>query len=283
MLIEKLYVLYTYNDAEIGLYYLKSRYYDPVIGRFISQDDVSYLDPKTINGLNLYAYCGNNPVMAVDPEGTAWWKWLVGALVIVGLAVATIVTAGIAGVGIGAAFAAGFAGAAIGVGASGLAVTIAAGAFAGAVISAGIGLVTGAIIGGLTTGTWKGAFDEASNGFMIGSITGALMGGIKSGITYARTTPLLRSVSKNELKSIKSMKAFTSNGNMESKWFATNKVDVSKWAKWFNQSDYIGIRVPKNVLTGQGVYFNPFLDGIGSAYCIDIDLLNTIIKGIWFF
>ena len=40
---------------------------------------------------------------------------------------------------------------------------------------------------------------------MIGSITGALMGGIKSGITYARTTPLLRSVSKNEFKSIKSI------------------------------------------------------------------------------
>ena len=61
-----------YYDTETGLYYLKSRYYDPETGRFISIDDISYLDPETINGLNLYSYCGNNPVMNVDPEGTFW-------------------------------------------------------------------------------------------------------------------------------------------------------------------------------------------------------------------
>ena len=33
-------------------------------------DDISYLDPESINGLNLYAYCGNNPVMGYDPNGT---------------------------------------------------------------------------------------------------------------------------------------------------------------------------------------------------------------------
>ena len=52
------------------MYYLKSRYYDPETGRFITIDDISYLAPDTINGLNLYAYCGNNPVMNVDPNGT---------------------------------------------------------------------------------------------------------------------------------------------------------------------------------------------------------------------
>ena len=51
------------------LYYLQSRYYDPETGRFINADDVSYLDPETIHGLNLYAYCLNNPVMYVDPSG----------------------------------------------------------------------------------------------------------------------------------------------------------------------------------------------------------------------
>ena len=59
-----------YYDVETGLYYLKTRYYDPETGRFITIDDVSYLAPDTINGLNLYAYCGNNPVMNVDPNGT---------------------------------------------------------------------------------------------------------------------------------------------------------------------------------------------------------------------
>ena len=69
---------YCYDD-ETGLYYLKSRYYDPEVGRFITIDDVSYIAPETINGLNLYAYCGNNPVMYTDTEGTAkwwqFWKW----------------------------------------------------------------------------------------------------------------------------------------------------------------------------------------------------------------
>ena len=32
-------------------------------------DDLSYLDPESINGLNLYAYCGNNPIIFYDPDG----------------------------------------------------------------------------------------------------------------------------------------------------------------------------------------------------------------------
>ena len=70
-----------YYDTETGLYYLKTRYYDPEVGRFITIDDTSYLDPETINGLNLYAYCGNNPVMNVDPDGTFFWTLLIGALI----------------------------------------------------------------------------------------------------------------------------------------------------------------------------------------------------------
>ena len=63
-----------YYDTETGLYYLKTRYYDPEIGRFITIDDLSYLDSDTINGLNLYAYCGDNPVMRTDSQGTNWWN-----------------------------------------------------------------------------------------------------------------------------------------------------------------------------------------------------------------
>ena len=58
-----------YYDTETKLYYLQSRYYDPEIGRFITIDDISYLDPDAINGLNLYAYCGNNPVVLSDSSG----------------------------------------------------------------------------------------------------------------------------------------------------------------------------------------------------------------------
>src|SRR5690554_7754250 len=58
-----------YYDFETGLYYCKSRYYNPKWCRWINADDVSYLDPENINGLNLYAYCGNNPVMYSDSSG----------------------------------------------------------------------------------------------------------------------------------------------------------------------------------------------------------------------
>ena len=58
-----------YYDTETNLYYLQTRYYDPEAGRFLSQDDVSYLAPDNINGLNLYAYCSNNPIKNIDALG----------------------------------------------------------------------------------------------------------------------------------------------------------------------------------------------------------------------
>ena len=51
------------------MYYLMTRYYDPKTGRFINADSYKYLDPDSINGLNLYAYCRNNPIMYFDPTG----------------------------------------------------------------------------------------------------------------------------------------------------------------------------------------------------------------------
>ena len=58
-------ILYTGQqyDQETGQYYLRARYYNPVIGRFTQED--TYRG----DGLNLYAYCGNNPVMYYDPSG----------------------------------------------------------------------------------------------------------------------------------------------------------------------------------------------------------------------
>lgn len=44
-------------------YYLKARFYNPAVARF-TQEDTYYGD-----GLNLYAYCHNNPVSYVDPTG----------------------------------------------------------------------------------------------------------------------------------------------------------------------------------------------------------------------
>lgn len=51
-------------DQETGLYSLRARYYDPQLGRFLSEDPIGIA-----GGLNLYAYAGNDPVNARDPSG----------------------------------------------------------------------------------------------------------------------------------------------------------------------------------------------------------------------
>ena len=82
-----------YFDIESSLYYCISRYYDPSTGRFISPDSIDYLDSSSINGLNLYLYCGNNPVMFVDLSGCFFFSaLLIGALVggVIGAGVSAI-------------------------------------------------------------------------------------------------------------------------------------------------------------------------------------------------
>ena len=53
-----------YNEPGLGLQYLQERYYDPGVGRFISQDPIGLP-----GGLNLYGYAGNDPVNRLDPSG----------------------------------------------------------------------------------------------------------------------------------------------------------------------------------------------------------------------
>ena len=59
-----------YYDEETGLYYCNSRYYNPEWRRWISPDDVSNIEIDSIDGINLYAYCKNNPIKYADPNGT---------------------------------------------------------------------------------------------------------------------------------------------------------------------------------------------------------------------
>jgi RHS repeat-associated protein len=53
-------------DQEAALYYYRARYYDPKIGRFLSEDPVGYVE-----GLNLYSYVDNDPINWIDPSGEA--------------------------------------------------------------------------------------------------------------------------------------------------------------------------------------------------------------------
>jgi RHS repeat-associated protein len=79
-----------YYDEETQLFYCNSRYYSPELCRWISPDSIEYLDPSSINGLNLYCYCLNNPIMYVDPTG----HFAISTLLI-GLAVTSLVSWGL--------------------------------------------------------------------------------------------------------------------------------------------------------------------------------------------
>lgn len=64
-----------YFDTETGLYYLKSRYYDPQTGRFINADIVIAGVGGSIQGYNMFSYGFNNPVNMDDQTGY-WPKWV---------------------------------------------------------------------------------------------------------------------------------------------------------------------------------------------------------------
>ena len=57
-----------YYDTETGFYYLQSRYYDPIVKRFLNADSYASTGQGFL-GYNMFAYCGNKPVMCEDPSG----------------------------------------------------------------------------------------------------------------------------------------------------------------------------------------------------------------------
>ena len=64
-----------YYDSDLGLYYLKSRYYDAAVGRFINADSIVAGVGGNVRGCNLFTYCFNNPICMYDTVGQ-WPKWL---------------------------------------------------------------------------------------------------------------------------------------------------------------------------------------------------------------
>jgi len=64
-------------DVGTNLYYLQSRYYDPELGRFINADGLISTGQGII-GNNIFAYCGNNPVIYRDTAGTMYERTVGG-------------------------------------------------------------------------------------------------------------------------------------------------------------------------------------------------------------
>jgi RHS repeat-associated protein len=64
-------------DKDLGLSYMQARYYDPVVGRFMSNDPVGYTAKNPMMSFNRYLYVNNNPYKYTDPNG----EFLVGAIV----------------------------------------------------------------------------------------------------------------------------------------------------------------------------------------------------------
>ena len=59
------YTGYEYDDV-LGIYYAQNRFYDAGIKRFVQEDPIK-------DGMNWYAYVGNNPINKIDPTGLAEW------------------------------------------------------------------------------------------------------------------------------------------------------------------------------------------------------------------
>ena len=129
---------------------MQTRYYDPEVGRFLNIDSLDYADPETINGLNLYAYCGNNPVAKIDPYGiAAWWefwKWDWAKIGMIAASVGEVI--------------------------AGVAVTVASG---GALLDKGIGLI-GTGIGSIV----NGSISESNGGSFVAGWTGGQVSGLFS-------------------------------------------------------------------------------------------------------
>ncbi|MCD4826725.1 MAG: RHS repeat-associated core domain-containing protein [Acholeplasmataceae bacterium] len=186
---------YTYRgyryDSETNLYYLNSRYYNPLIGRFINSDGLLG-EQGNIIATNMYAYCGNNPIMHVDPSGKSFLAIL--GTVVLGAAIGGYVgaiTAAINGDDIGAGFCSGaVAGAIISVG---IATAVALGPALGMPFAAGTGFLGGGLGDVVSQGMNKGWNKiELGHSLIVGGISAAITLGSFCTMSYiASSTPSL--------------------------------------------------------------------------------------------
>ena len=263
-----------YFDAETGLYYLQSRYYDPEIGRWINADN-QLSTGSDLTGLNLFAYCGNDPINRIDPIGEAWWHWALGAAVVAACAVATVVTCG------------GFAAAATavcmvgnGVVAATTASTVAAAAFIGSATVYGT-----AVLAAASSSNSIEEFNAQGNwGTVAATAGGAVFNGVAAYVaTRTPTTTVYRSVSSAEAQNIKNTGQFNlAPGGMESKQFGFNLSETRQFGNTMGQNTIVSAKVPNSMLnqlyTG-GVDTSIFRAGTLTVYGDQLGAFNQAVSG----
>jgi len=162
-------------DDETGLVFLGARYYNPLLGRWITPDTTIPGGGVNPQELNRYSYVSNNPINFIDPSGHhkkhSWWSWIADIGLAIVAAVAVVFQPELAGV-IGGYLASAVTGAAVGAAIGGLSSSVMGGNW-------GMGVLTGAIGGAIFGGI--GQFDLVNkiSGFGAAAIHAA--GGAASG------------------------------------------------------------------------------------------------------
>ncbi len=239
----------------------------------------AYTYAPSINSImqsgNLYVYCGNNPISRIDPTGNEWWHWALGATVVVGCAVATVVTCG------------GFAAAATavcmvgsGVAATTTASTVAASAFIGSSMAYGF-----AVLSAAGTSSSIDEFNEQGNwGTVAVTASGAVIGGTASYFSIkTSTTTLYRSVSSAEANDIKNTGKFNlSPTAMECKQFGFNFYETKQFGEHYGQNIIVQVRVPTNMIRdfcNVSVDSTIFKSGTLTVYAEQLEKFNQAVKG----
>ena len=232
--------------------------------------------------MNLFAYCGNNPIDRIDSTGEAWWHWALGAAVVVVAAVATVVTCG------------GFAAAATavcmvgsGVAAATTASTVAAAAFIGSATVYGT-----AVLAAASSSNSIEEFNAQGNwGTVAATAGGAAFNGAAAYAatrtpTTTRTPPtttVYRSVSSAEAQDIKNTGQFNlARGGMECKQFGFNLSETRQFGNMMGQNTIVSAEVPNSMLnqlyTG-GVDTSIFRAGTLTVYGDQLGAFNQAVSG----
>ncbi|MEO1151744.1 MAG: RHS repeat-associated core domain-containing protein [Pseudomonadota bacterium] len=177
-------------DADTGLTYMQARMYDPVAGRFLSNDPVSFMgsggDPRYFNR---YAYVANDPINMTDPTGEFG---IPGAIY-------GAISGGVGGfIASGGNFRATVAGVAVGaaVGAVNPFASSVVGAAAGSAVASAAGQVVGGVVDGQSVGDAVANVDKAA---VAGAAIGGAAGRAVGAVVGNATAPLRGSVIGSEV------------------------------------------------------------------------------------